>query len=727
MALVTVGGIGLAILHNAMAISLLAVLGGFLTPILLRTGRDPRDALFSYLLLLDLGVLGVVYFKRWRVLEMLAFAGTWIYFTGWYLQYYTPLAAKPATLWVCAFYLVFLLSPYAYHIRKLTPITGERFFSAVSNAVITFGYAFAILHGAHKHWLGAVTLGMSGSYLVLGSLTRRRIPQDAKAVFAFIAMSVTFLTIAVPILLKFDGVTVAWAAEAPLLLYLAYKYPYFPVRLGCLIPLFLAAVRIFSVSWPLHEEKFFPIFNRHFGTAIFVAFAGWAYAVIHHANRKLCSVADRVLKIGTGVSAGFLALILLHAEVWQWLDLSGRAECVRWASALVWAVGACGFLLAGMKLRSVEARVSGLAALFVPLVLEVWDYSLGARMNYPVFLNGRFLSALAGILTLLSYSLVYRRCLKICTPREKVASAFLWSIGIFFLLLLFSFETYQSLDVRGHYYAATCLLPLIWAGGAVLYLTEGIRLRSYHLRCMGLVVLASAGILAAYGYLPDLPWHYRLYANWRFVAALAVLASAFGYAAGLRHFKEILKPQERSRGIALHAIAILLLLILINVETNLWLDVHNFNYAARCVLPIICGAGALIYLFSGFTLKSSPVRALGIAALIPAAILVISGYSQSIGKSYLLYLNWRFVSALIPVLASFYFAYYIRRRKDVCGNAEQKTASALNGFTIALLLLLLSAETYLYCISVITDPQRAHWAAQMSLPFSGASMQPRCL
>ena len=31
------------------------VLGGLLTPVMLRTGRDPRDALFAYLLLLDLG------------------------------------------------------------------------------------------------------------------------------------------------------------------------------------------------------------------------------------------------------------------------------------------------------------------------------------------------------------------------------------------------------------------------------------------------------------------------------------------------------------------------------------------------------------------------------------------------------------------------------------------------------------------------------------------------
>ena len=76
MVIVTAGGMVLAVMHDAVPVSFLAVLGGLLTPVMLRTGRDPRDALFAYLLLLDLGVLGVAFFKRWRALNVLAFIGT---------------------------------------------------------------------------------------------------------------------------------------------------------------------------------------------------------------------------------------------------------------------------------------------------------------------------------------------------------------------------------------------------------------------------------------------------------------------------------------------------------------------------------------------------------------------------------------------------------------------------------------------------------------------------
>ena len=87
MVIVTAGGMALAVIHDAVAVSFLAVLGGLLTPVLLRTGRDPRDALFAYVLLLDLGVLGVALFKRWRMLDVLAFIGTWALFTGWYFTF----------------------------------------------------------------------------------------------------------------------------------------------------------------------------------------------------------------------------------------------------------------------------------------------------------------------------------------------------------------------------------------------------------------------------------------------------------------------------------------------------------------------------------------------------------------------------------------------------------------------------------------------------------------
>jgi uncharacterized membrane protein len=58
----------------------LALLGGLLTPVAVSSGAGSRDALFAYLLVLDLGAVALALARGWRVVEVLALAGTWVMF-----------------------------------------------------------------------------------------------------------------------------------------------------------------------------------------------------------------------------------------------------------------------------------------------------------------------------------------------------------------------------------------------------------------------------------------------------------------------------------------------------------------------------------------------------------------------------------------------------------------------------------------------------------------------
>ena len=73
MVVVTAAGMALAVLHNATALGFLALLGGFLTPLMVSTGHDARDSLSGTWRSSTWGVLGVAVFKRWRALDVLAF------------------------------------------------------------------------------------------------------------------------------------------------------------------------------------------------------------------------------------------------------------------------------------------------------------------------------------------------------------------------------------------------------------------------------------------------------------------------------------------------------------------------------------------------------------------------------------------------------------------------------------------------------------------------------
>jgi hypothetical protein len=664
-----------------------------------------------------MGVLGVAFFKRWRILDILAFVGTWALFTGWYVEFHNSptFSIVPTVLWLAAIYVIFLLQPFAYHLRLATPIVGERFFLAVSNAAGMFGWAYAILHPAHKHALGFITLGMSVSYLVLGSFTRRRLRNDERAVFGFIAMSVMFLTIAIPIHLDFHGVTVAWAVKAPVLLYLAYKYSYFPVRAGVLISLALAAGRIFTVHWPLHEELFVLFFNKHFGTAIFVSLAGGAYTLIHHFQRSNSSPADRVIKIWTGIASAFLALVIIHIEVWQWLELSGRGHHVRWITAIIWVSGSVGFLAAGLKLRSIHSRFSGLVALLTAGALVTWDYGLGVRSDYLLIFNGRFVAAFDAIIVLFFYAFIYRSLQEQCNPDEKRLSIPLYGAGIILLVILASVEIWQWLAFHGHYYLLRCILPFLWVAGSASYLGTGIRLRSVHLRIASLATLTVAGILAGIGYIYRIEGDYVMFFNGRFAAALALPFIVFINAFTLRKLRDIRHQSEEHISEALYGVGIFLLVLLASVETWLWLGAHDHDYLVRCLVPLIWVAGAAGYLGTGVRLRSARLRGVGLAVLLVAGILAAGSYKFDMDSNYLLYLNGRMLAGLTVVLMVFAYGFILWCFRNLCKQGEQIAAKSLYGIGTALLFILLSVETYLYFLEKIVEPERARWVAQMSL------------
>ena len=86
MAAVTTTAVLLSVRLNALPVAFLGLVGGFLTPLLLSTGVDNQVGLFTYIALLDAGVLAVAYFKRWRSLDFASFAGTVAMTLGWAIQ-----------------------------------------------------------------------------------------------------------------------------------------------------------------------------------------------------------------------------------------------------------------------------------------------------------------------------------------------------------------------------------------------------------------------------------------------------------------------------------------------------------------------------------------------------------------------------------------------------------------------------------------------------------------
>ncbi|MCF7975719.1 MAG: DUF2339 domain-containing protein [Phycisphaerae bacterium] len=613
MMAVTVMGMGQAIRHNALSMAFLAVLGGFLTPLLLSTGANDRDALFAYILMLDLGVLAVAWFKRWRALDVLAFCGTLLLFMVWFLSDRQAARAAwvPTVLWLVAFYAVFLVVPFLYHLRRATPVTGERFFLAVTNALGLFSGLYAVLHAEHRMLLSVMTLGMSGTYLAMGLVIQHRIKEDTKAMIGCAALFVSLLTLAIPIALDLYGVTIAWAVEGPLLLFLAYLYPYKPVRVGAVVPWCLAVARLFVFHWPMHSQAFTLFLNPGFGTAVFVVLAGGAFAWLCH---RYARDDDEVqAKRIVGLGAAFLALFLVHTELWLWLRFERHGVMQCWLTALVWTAGAAGFGGLCWRVRKAVWYWAGVAALGVSCILCLWAYSSGAGGVTHLLLNGRFMASCLMLCALtafgfLSRSLDWRGRFKDVSLAERM-----YSLCALMAACLCHGELLFWLKAHDFDYAVRWALPWIWLLGGTGTLVLGQRFGLKILRSLVLVFAGVASIWVAWSFMERVYHPGWLFLNLRCATALAGVGLFMAYGFVLRQFEDLTVPDIAQSAFVTFVAAVILLFVALNAETYLFAiksihAVQQARWAAHMAISLVWGVYASGLLVFGFAKRVRVAR-----------------------------------------------------------------------------------------------------------------------
>jgi len=87
LAVVTVVAVLLSVRRESLFIAVLGLLGGFATPALLSTGENRPIPLFTYLLMLNVGLAWVAYSRGWPILTWLTLGLTVVYQWGWVFKF----------------------------------------------------------------------------------------------------------------------------------------------------------------------------------------------------------------------------------------------------------------------------------------------------------------------------------------------------------------------------------------------------------------------------------------------------------------------------------------------------------------------------------------------------------------------------------------------------------------------------------------------------------------
>lgn len=215
--LALIAGLGgaLAVLQDALALIVIGIIGGFMAPILAWSGLGNQVVVFSYYLLLNVSILGVAWFKPWRVLNLLGFLFTFGVATAWGVLRYDPDRLATTEPFLIAFFLLYFAVPILLADRLPGPRRGW------VDGTLVFGTPLAFLAFQHnlvsdQPWGMAFTaLSAAALYLVMGRWLLTRGGKTMQSMFeAFLAIGVGFVTLAIPYALGHNALTgAAWAIE----------------------------------------------------------------------------------------------------------------------------------------------------------------------------------------------------------------------------------------------------------------------------------------------------------------------------------------------------------------------------------------------------------------------------------------------------------------------------------------------------------------------------------
>lgn len=342
MGLVTALAVALAAFFNALPIAALGLIGGFLTPLVLSTGVDRQAALFGYIALLDAGVLALAYVKGWRSLNYASFIATAILSAGWLATWYAPPKLFTTLFFLTLFFAIFALIPVLNNIARSRRAEWLDMSLIFGNAAFYYSACYLLLGDRFDAWRSPLALALAGVFLALGELARRRVASDALLFFTFIGVAITLVTVAVPIQLKQQWVTIAWAVEGAVLTWIGFRAGERTPRWWAL-PVFSVAVLHWlgaeaSVDVPA-GASFLPLANARAASCatiiVCLTYAGWLY----HRERGQVPQRERELwRGGLWLAANFLALILLSLDAHDYFRRRNLELASQLSLSMIWAV-----------------------------------------------------------------------------------------------------------------------------------------------------------------------------------------------------------------------------------------------------------------------------------------------------------------------------------------------------------------------------------------------------
>jgi len=119
--------------YNRQEIAITGMVGAYAIPLLISSNHENYVLLFSYILVMNAGILFISFKRSWKVLNLLALIITWSFFDGWLFFKYINADKFYTLVFLTVYYILFLLSAFAFSITKKIKLSNRQLLHILIN------------------------------------------------------------------------------------------------------------------------------------------------------------------------------------------------------------------------------------------------------------------------------------------------------------------------------------------------------------------------------------------------------------------------------------------------------------------------------------------------------------------------------------------------------------------------------------------------------------------
>lgn len=297
MLLFTIFTVLAALNYGKQVIAVIGLVGAYGVPFLLSSGSGRVDILFSYMAIINIGILVISVKKYWKPLYYVSFVFTWLIFAAWFFdKYHVESQFTFALLFATIFFFIFYATILAYKLVNKEKFVKSDVVLMLSNSFVYFGIGYAILDSnvSSDAYLGLFALVNAIIHFGVTVAIYKQKLADKNLFYLVAGLVLVFVTIAVPIQLDGNWVTLFWAGEAALLFWIGrtkkvsfYEKLAYPLMLFSFISLIQDWDTLRNVN-NFYSDTYIsstPIFNLNFlFTLLFVLI--FSFILYIHRNKK---------------------------------------------------------------------------------------------------------------------------------------------------------------------------------------------------------------------------------------------------------------------------------------------------------------------------------------------------------------------------------------------------------------------------------------------------------